>query len=145
MSTVKIDPLTLPSWLTDPKDRSWWRKVTEAIRLIRAEADENWRNGQVAHFQAEQAAKDYARLKREYQQRWMARGLDLASADIRFASLQVTKDCISDEQMYRRFAQERFTAANAGYEQVARLMNEVHRFLVARRPRVPAQRGEMVL
>lgn len=115
------------------------------IRAIRGEADENWRDGQIAHFQAERAAQDYARLKREYRQRWMARGLDLASADIRFAGLQVTKDCISDEQMYRRFAQERFTAANAGYLQVARLMEQAREFLAVRRPPVPAQRGEVVL
>lgn len=140
MSGAKTDPLAMPAWLRNPADRHWWTSITEAIRLIQAEADENWRNGQSAHFQAEKAALDYGRLKREYRDRWMSRGLDEASADIRFSGLQVTRDCIADEQMYRRFAQERLVAANAGYQQVARLMEQAREFLAVRRPKVPAQR-----
>lgn len=137
---IQVDPLALPRGLS-LAERIWWTEKAEAIRTLKALADEAFERGKAAHGKAEQARADYVRLQQENRARFKARGQDQVTADFHFAGYSVTQDCIDTDQLQSRWSQEEFTAANVLHQQVLGMMNELRDFMVARRP-APRPRGE---
>lgn len=111
-----------------------------AIQTIKADADRFYADAMLAAKSAEQARRDYYRLRDENRDRYAARGLDTVSADQAFGQYQVAKDCIDTEQLHGRWSRDRFAAANAAYAQVTRLQVALSDFMRRSRPRVPQQR-----
>lgn len=117
--------------------------MVRTIREIRAQADEAYATAAASRVTAQQARADYYRLRAENRERYAAKGKTELAADMAFANYTVTKDCIESEQMHGRWATEGFTVANAHYAQVARLMDDLLRFMRENRPSpVPRQRSE---
>jgi hypothetical protein len=108
------------------------------INKLRTKADTLHARGIEAQAEAERARADYARLNREYRQRCEAKGISAVVADARFGGLAVAADCIDSEQMYGRWAVDRFAASAANYAKVEQLMTQLSAFLRQRRDARPS-------
>ena len=138
MDQQTMDPLEMPTWLTDPRDRRWWAAARLTVRTLKARANTAYTEGMKSWQIAERARLDYAALAQENRDRFAARGYDAFAADAAFGQYAVAKDCIDTEQMHGRWATERLLVARTNFAKVNELLAQMEEFLKNRRAARPS-------